>query len=209
MTHKNTFTRFVIIFTIFSILLIAFLIIAHEQMASTALLLKIISIYIILLTACSLWIIAIAYRHLSEFGQAHRDKQESSERLLLDLRDGTKQYQKEKRKSVRIKSEITAQLKTENVCDYIKTIDLSYDGALLKTVRTFQVGDTIGLDLYLPLFPKPIHINVLVVRVIPNEKDGKTPTYQIGVKYLQMSKEIRRRLVETLDTLSKGKQIKL
>ena len=58
------------------------------------------------------------------------------------------------------------------------------------------------MNLYLPLFPQPVNVRVKVVRSIP-EGDEKSGIYNVGVKYLDMPKPERDKLVETLDLLNK------
>lgn len=169
---------------------------------STEFLARVITAYFILLTLFIIWIVFTGYAHLARLGMKITGDAEGSQQLLLDLRDGTKHFYKEKRRSLRVKTDITAQLISNNVRDFIKTIDLSYDGALIRTNRKFKVGDIVELDLFLPLFPQPVHVKVLVVRIVPDE----TGTYQVGVKYLEMPRDERRKLIETLDTLAKSPQ---
>jgi len=202
MRYQRTFDLVIVLFTLFSVSLIA-LIYLSDVCASSTFLDKIATTYIILLAVAIAWCMVSVSRHFARFESQVLDKYETSEKLLLDLRDGTHNVFKEKRRSLRVKTDLTAKLMSENVCDYIKTIDLSYDGAQLKTSKPFKVGDIINLDLYLPLFPKPIAVRVMVMRVIPTGDEAKPDGYQIGVKYLAMPKDARQKLVETLDALAK------
>lgn len=167
---------------------------------------KIITACIVIITALAVWSVMVGLPQLSAIGTKLAQDNESSQQLLLDLRDGTKHFYKDKRKSFRVKADVTAQLVSNNIRDYIKTIDLSYDGALIRTAHKFKVGDIIELDLFLPLFPKPVHIRVMTVRVVPDETLDQPGTYQVGVKYLEMPKDDRRKLIETLDSLAKTPQ---
>ena len=170
----------------------------------TLLLFKISAIFSIAATVSLFWLLAIMYKNIAAIGSTIMVRQDDSEKLLLDLRDGTRHFYKERRKSFRIKTDLTAQLISKSVCDFIKTVDLSYDGAQIKTTHKFQVGDTIGLNLFLPLFPQPVNIRVKVVRVLTESGDEKSGIFNVGVKYLDMPKDDKDKLVETLDVLSKS-----
>ena len=164
---------------------------------------KVATAYLIVIVVSLMWFLSAGSKQLSGLGAKIADNVEGSQQLLLDLRDGTKRFYKDRRRSLRVRTDITAQLAYDDVHDYIKTIDLSYGGALLKTSRRLKVGDIVELDLFLPLFPQPVHIRVLVVRVCPDETGGQAGIFQVGVKYLEMPKDVRRKLIETLDALAK------
>lgn len=199
--NRQFIIHIVIVFSIFSLLLCMYVLSLKQE---NMLLFKISAVYVIAAAVTVFWLMAIMYRNISSVANNMITKQDDSEKLLLDLRDGTRHFYKERRRSLRVKTDITAQLISKSVCDFIKTIDLSYDGAQLRTTHKFQIGDTIGLNLYLPLFPQPVNLRVKVVRVLPEGGDERSGIYNIGVKYLDMPKPDRDKLVETLDVLNKN-----
>lgn len=201
MKNREFILHIVLVFSLFSLALAWYVLSLKDESLA---LFKISALFVIVATVALFWILAMMYRNITGMGSTIMTRQNDSEKLLLDLRDGTRNFYKERRKTFRVKTDITAQLISKSICDFIKTIDLSYDGAQIKTTNKFQIGDTIGLNLYLPLFPQPINVRVKVVRVLPEGGDEKSGVYNVGVKYLEMPLADKEKLIETLDTLNKS-----
>ena len=204
MNDKNTRSILTLGISFFFISLLFCLYVLFLDRATGITLFKISFVYVMGSASLFIWSAVLIYKNISEKISNILDKYNESEKLLLDLRDGTKRFYTEKRKSYRVKADMTAQLLTKGVNDFIKTVDLSYDGAMIRTTRPFQVGDVIGLNLYLPAHAKPINVRVKVIRVIPEKgMDGKPDTFNVGVKYLEMPPGDRAKLTETLNSLNK------
>ena len=151
-----------------------------------------------------LWFTNKTYRNLSSFTSDISSKYNNMERLLLDLRDGTKSFYKEKRESPRTADSITATIAdTDTSAEFMKVINISDSGALLRTSQKFKPGRTIDLKIYLPLFAQPIDVKAKVVWSNPCEPTGKTPRFDMGVKYLNIARIDREKLNETIALLLK------
>jgi hypothetical protein len=145
----------------------------------------------------------LIFRKISLLADDSRKKYDNLEKLSLDIRDGEKSFYKEKRKSLRIKNEITAKIVNNKVFDGLfKLRDISYEGALLRIDKPMEVGDVIELNIYLHLFPQPIDVKARVVRVLKLKTEGKSEVYDIGMKFIWMSRIDEEKLRETIDTLS-------
>lgn len=131
-----------------------------------------------------------------------KNRYDNLERLLLDLRDGTKTFYREKRKFARLKEDrISAKIADKG--DLVKIINISQEGALLRPMRYFRPGELMDLNIYLPLFPQPIDVRARVVRVSANPQSQPT-AFDVGVEYLNMSRLDKKRLVETMSALSQS-----
>jgi len=157
-------------------------------------------IFLLLISVFIFWFIAKIYtvRILSKY----RDM----EKLLFDIRDGTRSFYTEKRRARRVKTDISAKLIEKGAKENIKILNLSHTGALLKTTKKLQLDRVIALNIYLPLFPQPIDVKAKVVRIInPETVSGnavsKTPFINAGIEFINMSKIDRERLIETINLL--------
>jgi len=129
------------------------------------------------------------------------------EKLLLDIRDGTKRFYKEKRKfpRARVKSGITVEIAGSNVNKYNKALDISRGGALLRTRARFKLGERINMSIYLPLFPQPVNIEARITRVAAAlGTHSLFPLFNVGVEFLNIIRMDNEKLVETVDTLLKS-----
>ena len=134
-----------------------------------------------------------AFKVIAETPERFRQQQ----KLLQDLRDGTKAYYGEKRKYTRIKTD-----KGFIVEDIGKTLDISEGGVLLETKQQLKAEQEIDLRMFLPLFPRPINARAKVLRNIPNP-GGKKGTFQAGIEFLAISLEDTKKLTETIEGYSK------
>jgi len=131
------------------------------------------------------------------------EKYNNLERLLVDIRDNTKRFYSEKRKHPRVSGGITAKIVGDsNVFD---VIDISYEGALLRTQRKFRMGEEMDLHVYLPLFPRPIDCKAKVMRVLNAETDEEG-FFDIGLEFLSISPADRDKLKESIRILLKKSQ---
>ncbi|MBN1353217.1 MAG: PilZ domain-containing protein [Candidatus Omnitrophica bacterium] len=128
-------------------------------------------------------------------------KYENVERLLLDLRDNTRTFYKEKRKSSRILNNITVKITDENSSQGFATIlNGGETGALLRTSHKFKLGELATLSIYLPLFPQPITIKVKIARVAPSSEKA-SGDFDVGVEFLKIERPDKEKLLETLRLL--------
>lgn len=141
------------------------------------------------------------HRDLSLLSLDMLEKHNSLIRLLFDLREGTKTFYEEKRKSDRMKDKITVKIMTGYSSEFAKALDISYGGALLRTHKEVRQGDIIELNIYLPLFPEPISVKAKAMRVQPAA--GYAKTVDIGVEYLNLTDIDKGKLLETIDILKK------
>ena len=131
------------------------------------------------------------------------------QRLLCDIRDGTKSFYIERRKffRVRVKDEaITAILRSGPSIRPMKILNISYGNALLRTNHHFQPGQIVDLDIRLALFPQPIKSSARIIRTtpIPNAY-GIDPIFDVGVEFLNMSAIDNDKLIETVSILLKSR----
>ena len=167
--------------------------------------LKAIFFTLVILGIALFWAIALFYRALNSMAAETLLKYDNMERLLLDIRDGTKYFYREKRRSFRIKTDILACFTDKATGDdFVKIYDLSYEGALLKTTRLLRAGDTVKLNIYLPFFSQPIFASAKITRVRPTkETKGVLPIYETGLEYTDMPEPDSEKLIETINILSR------
>jgi len=127
------------------------------------------------------------------------------ERILLDIRDGTKHFYREKRQALRVKTDIIARFAGKvSGDDFIKISDISCDGALIKTAQALRSDEHLKLDIYLPYFPQPISVNANVIRVhATKETKGISAIFEAGLEFTDMPEGDRYKLMETLDLLTR------
>jgi Tfp pilus assembly protein PilZ len=203
MEKKNCARKFVLINVLLSL---AFLLALTVTAPSTLDPLVLVSSFAILFILNTSVFVSCFYSEFKEILAKLLSRQGAHETLLLDLRNGTKQYYHEKRKFVRVKKDLTAQLIGKDIREFIKTIDISFNGALLKSTHKFEVGDTIDINLYLPIYAEPVNIKVRVLRVTSVEVENDVQLYNVGVKYLDMPEENRKKLVEAIELLIKKQE---
>lgn len=149
-------------------------------------------------------IAALIYRRTFRIIAEISQKYESIEKLLLDIRDDTRNFYKEKRRFSRVRDGIGAKIvNREGSSELFKVLDISYEGAHLRTAQPLKPQETIELDIYLPLFPQPINVKAKVVRVFPAKLPGQPEIFDAGVQFLQISRLDKERLTETVDVLEK------
>lgn len=188
-------------------LVIALYVLSAEE-AESFFAFKISFAYTLLILIGLFWLIAAVSKRLFLLLLNIMHKHGSTEKLLLDLRDGTKTFYKEKRRYRRIKTknQVLTRIIQKGKDKLIEVIDLSYGGALLGAGQTsFQKGEIVDLSMHLPLFPQPIDVKGRVVRIEPaSGKKPKTPNAKnVGVEYLDMARSDREKLIETINTLYK------
>jgi len=131
-------------------------------------------------------------------------KYENLEQLLFDIRDGTKKFHNEKRKFNRKNCVMRAKIPDTSKDEFMKVLDISYTGALLRTTHNFQHGNEINLNLYLPIFAQPINIMAKVVRVDPGRDEDRSECFDIGIEYLDMAPIDKEKLVEAVNLLNQS-----
>ena len=167
----------------------------------TLLILKIAFIYALLILL-SLWYLIIEiHRTLFGFDSVLGVKYNNLENLLLDLRDGTKNFFSERRRFPRFKDDIHAMFVGED--KLIKVLDISSGGALLETEKGFKPKDSLQLRIYLPFFPQPITVKAKVARVADIKTDGVSKYRRVGIEFQEVNNSDKARLKETLRLLSK------
>ena len=160
--------------------------------------LKIIFILALLILS-SLWLLIIKINNIfSQDSSILSVKYNNLENLLLDLRDGTKNFRKERRSYSRLRNGIVAKISGQS--ELIKVLDISCTGARLKTSKYFQPKDTLELTVYLPIFPQPIVVKGKVIWVKTIEQAG---SFEVGIEYSGLSTYDREKLAETINLLSK------
>jgi len=131
------------------------------------------------------------------------EQYDNLEKLLIDLRDGTQKFHKEKRRFDRKDCVMMAKLPNDQDAELVKVIDISYTGALLRTAKTFTVGDNISISLYLPIFAQPIEVAGFVARVDSGIDDTRKPCFDIGVEFHNISPKDKEKLIEAVDLINK------
>ena len=162
-----------------------------------------------------LWILAIGifvvmlraanklYHHILLKYSKVLDKLDNVERVLIDIRDGTKNFYREKRSSPRVQRCISAKLKGGE--DEILEIDnISYEGALLRTGRDLKRNEMVDLEIFLPLYPQPITVKSKVVNTSTIRDAAKGgPKFEASVKFIEISPSDKERLREAVDIFNK------
>ena len=166
---------------------------------------KILIIYTIVVMAVLACVMVAFFVVLSRMVNTVARRYDDLERTLLGLRDGTKYFYLEKRRSFRIKTDMLAHFADKATGDdYVKIHDISYDGAFLKTTQGLKAGETVKLDIYLPFFPKPVYAEAKVIRASSTKEiKGMSAIFEIGAEFTKMSGDDREKLVESINILNR------
>jgi Tfp pilus assembly protein PilZ len=149
-----------------------------------------------------LWLIVKIYRELVGLRRLISLEVNNLEDLLLDLRNGTKIFFKERRKFPRFKAGIHARISGEE--KLLKVLDLSLEGALLESETNFHLNDRIDLVVYLPFFPQPIVTKVKVVRISVARNEGLKRLNTVGVEFQKINNSDKTKLKEAIYLLAKS-----
>jgi len=168
---------------------------------------KIIATFALIALVALFWIVT----HLSSLNQNLLNKNSNIEKLLIDIRDGTKNFYAEKRRSPRLQLKsynINAKFIYRDADEPIRVMDISNDGARLRLIKNRQLGDILDLNLHLPLFPRPIYIKAKVVRASKINGDNERGFsnsgigFDVGVQYINVPRAEREKLAETIGLLT-------
>lgn len=143
----------------------------------------------------------LIYKRTSRIIAEISQKYENLEKLLLDIREGTRDFYKEKRRFLRVRNGISARI---GGSELFEVIDISYKGALLRTTQHLKPQDKIELNIYLPIFPQPINVQARVIRVSSARIEGQPETFIAGVEFLEMNRLDKEKLTETVGVLEKS-----
>jgi hypothetical protein len=209
MNAKKSWLTPLVSYVVFILLIIVYIFSVQEQSLTS--LPKITFTFYFIATLFIIWLIVVGYNHIYNLLSVLVNRSENIELLLLDIRDGTKHFFREKRRSFRIKTDIVARLTGKNSSgDFVKIADIGHDGALIVASGDFPSKEKIELDIYLPLFTEPIHVKAKVVRThISKELADMSKTYTVGVEFAEISVLDKEKLVETVNILKKTSPSKL
>ena len=180
-----------------------FLVLSWERI-DRILVFKLVFVYVSLLLLSIWWLIFKIHGVFSETRLIIADRCNNLENVLLDLRDGTKIFYKERRKFPRVNGDIVARIPGEE--DLIRVLDISFGGARLRTSRRFKLKDLLEFNIYLPIFPQPIKVRAKVAWTSIVGAQGKDEDYEVGIEFLDMTGFDKERLIETLNVLSTSRQ---
>ena len=145
-----------------------------------------------------------AYHNIRLKNSAVMNRLDDVEKLLLDIRDGSRNFYKEKRKFPRFGTHMLAKLSGDSKEKFSDIINISYGGALLRTKNNLKVGDIMEMSVFLSLFPEPINVKSKVVNIRSDKSSEKgTPGLEVGLKFVSISPFDKKKLIETLDSISK------
>ena len=203
MKDRKFFLTQASLFSILSLLVGLYILSIRQE--SSLLMTKAIFFYTLVVVVALFWMIAIAHKSFTGISSDNLAKYDNLETLLLDIRDGTRYFYREKRKSFRVATDIIAKFANKVSGDeFIKIGDISYEGALLKTTQQVKPGDILELNIYLPLFSQPIYVKAKVMRMHPTkETKGGATIFEVGVEYEDMFGPDREKLIETVNILHK------
>lgn len=131
------------------------------------------------------------------------DKLGNLEKVLLDIRDGTKKFCLEKRSSDRRHIRMCVKLK-DNEEDILEIDNISPGGAMLRGRLSLKKDEMVDLRIFLPLYPQPITVKAKVINTsaIADAARGG-PKYEVRIKFMEMSPADEKMLIETMDILKK------
>jgi len=121
--------------------------------------------------------------------------------LLIDIRDGTKNFYKEKRKSTRLFHAVSVNYSIGGSQKPVltKTKNIGEHGCFLKTQENIARGEILNLEIFLPTFPKPIAASAEAV-FVADQKSHPNLYPGVGVKYLDIKKEDQLKIREYIYT---------
>lgn len=145
------------------------------------------------------------YKHLFSDRAEILTKLENLETLLVDIRDGTKSFYKEKRTSPRVREHITAKIAGSDGSEFMQVVNLSYNGAMIKTTRNFERDQIIDLNLFLPLYPQPVNVRARIVKVAGEAITKKaSQVFNISIEFLSLAAPDKEKITETVDVLKRS-----
>lgn len=152
---------------------------------------------------------AKAYLKISSIISNILNEHRTIEKLLCDIRDGTRSCYAERRRLSRTSvayGKITAAVVAENRYREVGVLNLSCGNALIRATEYFVVGQIVDMDLRLPLFPQPIRTSARVIRSEPvHNICGRGPLFDVGLEFLGLTNMDNERLIETIRFLLKEK----
>ncbi len=146
----------------------------------------------------------ISYRKINALRSIMATKFDELEKLLMDIRDGTKKFYREKRSSPRIYKDISVKLLGSEKAGALEVVNISYNGARLQTSTSFSEGQIVDLNIGLPLYPQPIHARAKIVKISPLTDAGGNSKFSVGVEFVSLGTEDKSKLIETVDILNKN-----
>ena len=158
-------------------------------------------LYIVTVIFVLTWVTILINKRIAALDSDFSDKFDELKKLLFDLRDGTNTFYEEKRKSERVRDNVTMKIVSGGLAEFVKALDLSEGGALIRTSKKLKENDVIDLNIYLKLYAEPISAKASVARVLPSEDD--ISSFDIGLKFLDMSSIAKERLIETLNVINR------
>ena len=159
------------------------------------------ALYIIVVACAVAWLTLLINKKMAFLASDLSNMFEEIKKLLFDIRNGTSTYYDEKRKTDRIPRNVTIKVTYKNSGEFVKTLDLSEGGALIRVAREFRIDEIIDMNVYLPLYAEPISAKGKVLRVSPSEED-KT-YFETGVEFINLSLTDKEKLIETLSIIRK------
>ena len=188
-------------FSILAVVMAVYVILLPRE--SDFFIMRLLLLYLIFVGLALFWNINMLHTAVKAVTSDLALKYNNVERLLMDVRDGTKNFYTEKRRSVRIRTDMLAKFGDKVTGDdFVKIDEISYEGARLRTTQALKAGQIIKLNIYLPLFPRPIFVKARIVRIRPTaETKGTSVIYEAGVECTEIADGDREQLIETIDML--------
>jgi len=128
-------------------------------------------------------------------------------KLLSNLSNDSNKLSMEKRRFLRARvgGYIIARPKSDFSNNFMKVLGISFGGALLESNLLFKKEQTMFLKLYLPLSSTPVEVKARVVRVIPRYSctECSSPSYRMGIEFVEISRKDKERLLEAIHSLIK------
>lgn len=123
--------------------------------------------------------------------------------LLLDIRDNTKYYYKEKRSTKRLGHAISVNYSVGDSAKVIltKTKNIGEYGCFLKTPESLQRGEILHLEIFIPTFPNPVKTSAKVV-FVAEQKLHPALYPGVGLQYIDIKKEDQLKVREFIYTQS-------
>jgi len=125
--------------------------------------------------------------------------------LLNGVRNHAQRGRIEKRRYIRakVKGYIIAKVKGDFANNVMRVLCISYGGALLESLVALQEGQIMDLNIYLPLFTRPILVKSRVARVVPASTflDTPSPCFHVGVEFLELGSDSKKKLIKVVDAL--------
>jgi len=89
------------------------------------------------------------------------------------------------RRSLRVPSDTRVKIADSDVKRLVPVLNISQDGALLRSSQVYEAGAIIELEMHSPYEPEVVYVSARVVRIVEHRMWWGRSFYDIGVEFIR------------------------